>query len=959
MKVQKIVFCFIFIMTLIGCDGFNESESEKKMISNNTYILQGRLQELVIDSQDDAETIYVLHTIEGDKIDLLASGVSLESIQNFPLNASLQVEVLDQKLTSLQSKTSRTGGFKVLQISGIQLANAAINERQKNTLSGKANLRVAFVKLKFRDTSFKGSIGETTIDMFKNMIEESTWGNIKVDMSGRDIYEYEINENYRGCDSWTGYGQRAIQYANQQNTQGQYNRVITFLPSQGGCGWIGVTVRSSYTELDSSPIATKSTSAQVVAHEFGHSIGLGHSGLDADKNGKYSGKTDFKQRYADYSCFMSNKTVPMTANPVKLLTLNVLSPETGLRPVAQGDVVLRGLATNPYEHGEPVAYYKNQYVFSLRSRNGSIATSGIDARYLQGVSVHVRFGNGAGNVPSSGFIDVVKPGQVWKAPDGTDLTMQVLSLDPIEAKAIVRFNGDIEDVDNGYEGDCAFFDAKIKSISHSSGRSQMSSSFLTLQAKVQAVGQCEGRLLKAVLTPKDTSIQVPKIVYFDLKNNQDGLYSVSVPYSQYLGVDNYIIQTDLYFKDQYIATEDKTVTVDTCKSGSLLCRVYDECSIPPALDIYMEGNENVEPGDTVSGEAYVINNNPEKCGVREYFLQSSYSSADRYKKEDLILDPRLSELEKEKTHRKRFFLAPGKSVRIPFQYHYTEQNWPIPASLLVSSNDSAWSNTVKIIPDSINQYMAEEHPFKPEPVSEFHITGKNSTCSDHSMEVQASVEKMTLTRGKSSEFSLIVKDPHPSTDYCDRAQVEVAVVNGAGVELTGVKGFVLNPSTEKQLGILVKATDKSKNGSIQFIFSSKGKAKSVFVKIEIQEEKNPIKFDLSDYIKNVLYKTFLNRSPDSEGLAFWIDQTKEHSWTIQQLTVNFMGPALEEDAFIRQTNKEFIENLYVLFLGRASDPDGFNFWLNQIESHSLTRHQVMASFVNSNEFLIRWGSVTL
>ena len=65
--------------------------------------------------------------------------------------------------------------------------------------------------------------------------------------------------------------------------------------------------------------------------------------------------------------------------------------------------------------------------------------------------------------------------------------------------------------------------------------------------------------------------------------------------------------------------------------------------------------------------------------------------------------------------------------------------------------------------------MAEEHPFKPEPVERISHYGKNSTCSDHSMEVQAS-GKMTLTRGKSSEFSLIVKDPHPSTDYCDRGQ---------------------------------------------------------------------------------------------------------------------------------------------------------------------------------------------
>ena len=90
----------------------------------------------------------------------------------------------------------------------------------------------------------------------------------------------------------------------------------SLLPSRGGCGWIGVTVRSSYTEFDSPYCNKKSTSAQVVAHEFGHSIGLGHSGLDADKMASIVVKRILNSAMRTILCFMSNKTVPMTANPV-------------------------------------------------------------------------------------------------------------------------------------------------------------------------------------------------------------------------------------------------------------------------------------------------------------------------------------------------------------------------------------------------------------------------------------------------------------------------------------------------------------------------------------------------------------------------------------------------------------------------------------------------------------------
>ena len=87
------------------------------------------------------------------------------------------------------------------------------------------------------------------------------------------------------------------------------------------------------------------------------------------------------------------------------------------------------------------------------------------------------------------------------------------------------------------------------------------------------------------------------------------------------------------------------------------------------------------------------------------------------------------------------------------------------------------------------------------------------------------------------------------------AKVEVAVVNGAGVELTGVKGFVLNPSTEKQLGILVKATDKSKMAVFN-LFSLPKVRQKCFVKLKFKKKRIQLNLICSDYIKMFFIKHF-------------------------------------------------------------------------------------------------------
>ncbi len=99
-----------------------------------------------------------------------------------------------------------------------------------------------------------------------------------------------------------------------------------------------------------------------------------------------------------------------------------------------------------------------------------------------------------------------------------------------------------------------------------------------------------------------------------------------------------------------------------------------------------------------------------------------------------------------------------------------------------------------------------------------------------------------------------------------------------------------------------------------------------------------------------LYKSAFNRFPDNEGLDYWINSIKKgkntyeiacNSFIVSKEFLETYGNTIE--------NEEFVESLYNNIFTRSSDQVGFNYWLEELNSGSLTRGGLLSSFSESAE----------
>jgi hypothetical protein len=94
-----------------------------------------------------------------------------------------------------------------------------------------------------------------------------------------------------------------------------------------------------------------------------------------------------------------------------------------------------------------------------------------------------------------------------------------------------------------------------------------------------------------------------------------------------------------------------------------------------------------------------------------------------------------------------------------------------------------------------------------------------------------------------------------------------------------------------------------------------------------------------------LYQSLLNRAPDAGGLAYWVG-IMESGRPLQQITLDFCNsPEYQND---NPPPNQFVESLYEHLLGRASDPGGKQYWINELAAHGAT--YVINGFVTSHEY---------
>jgi len=96
-----------------------------------------------------------------------------------------------------------------------------------------------------------------------------------------------------------------------------------------------------------------------------------------------------------------------------------------------------------------------------------------------------------------------------------------------------------------------------------------------------------------------------------------------------------------------------------------------------------------------------------------------------------------------------------------------------------------------------------------------------------------------------------------------------------------------------------------------------------------------------------MYQQTLNRQPDPQGLASWVNGLKSGELSGANVARNFIFS--QEFTNKNLSNEQFLNVMYKAFFNRAPDPGGYNGWLAQLESGK-SREYVLAGFVNSQEF---------
>lgn len=95
-----------------------------------------------------------------------------------------------------------------------------------------------------------------------------------------------------------------------------------------------------------------------------------------------------------------------------------------------------------------------------------------------------------------------------------------------------------------------------------------------------------------------------------------------------------------------------------------------------------------------------------------------------------------------------------------------------------------------------------------------------------------------------------------------------------------------------------------------------------------------------------LYRRILGRAPEPGGQAYWLDQLARGR-TLEAVAAGFYGSD-EYHRLVGRTAGSYVDSLYERLLERAADPDGRAQWLDQLQ-RGVTRTQVAEAFYGSVE----------
>ena len=116
--------------------------------------------------------------------------------------------------------------------------------------------------------------------------------------------------------------------------------------------------------------------------------------------------------------------------------------------------------------------------------------------------------------------------------------------------------------------------------------------------------------------------------------------------------------------------------------------------------------------------------------------------------------------------------------------------------------------------------------------------------------------------------------------------------------------------------------------------------------IKLYENMVAVDTTQKEFVKR-LYKVCLDRDPDQDGLNCWVDSLASEKSTGAEVVYGFIFS--KEFCNKNLCNDDYIKQLYKAFMGRDYDVDGLAYWNEQLENGK-TREEVFNGFSQSDEF---------
>lgn len=104
--------------------------------------------------------------------------------------------------------------------------------------------------------------------------------------------------------------------------------------------------------------------------------------------------------------------------------------------------------------------------------------------------------------------------------------------------------------------------------------------------------------------------------------------------------------------------------------------------------------------------------------------------------------------------------------------------------------------------------------------------------------------------------------------------------------------------------------------------------------------------DIRNYVERIYVKA-LNRGSDPEGINYWSQQIANEEWDPIAVAEYFIISPEFESKNLNDT--EYVKVLYRTFMGREYDQDGLNYWLNRLKNGD-SRQTVLEAFAGCPEF---------